>query len=411
MANMIFRLAKIFLSFFLPGGLLLGAALLVDRLGVLDPWLPMAGRILPYFLLGVGALLSWRFHRSRLTLVLLLLTLTGILLYYFGPAGVLTSAYGQMVLNLVALLLPVNFALIYLLRERGLFSPRGIARLLFVLLQPLAVYYLLRTQSQMFACLSHNFFTLPLLANMPLPQPILALAGLIAMIFLIGALRHRRPIICGFFWALLAVIIALAKGGAGNNITLYFCSAGSIIILAVLETAYAMAYRDELTGLPARRALNAAMLGLGSRYTVAMLDIDFFKKFNDKYGHDVGDQVLCLVASQMLAVEGGGKAFRYGGEEFTILFPGKSREEALPHLEKVRESIANARFALRGKNRPRRPPKKIPRGGPQPKTVSVTISIGAAAPGRDCHTPAETIKAADKALYRAKKKGRNCVAT
>ena len=89
-----------------------------------------------------------------------------------------------------------------------------------------------------------------------------------------------------------------------------------------------------------------------------MLDIDFFKKFNDRYGHDVGDQVLCMVASHIKRVGGGGRPFRFGGEEFSILFQGKSRDETIPYLENLRESIENAQFALRGKNRPKKPPKR-----------------------------------------------------
>jgi diguanylate cyclase (GGDEF)-like protein len=139
-----------------------------------------------------------------------------------------------------------------------------------------------------------------------------------------------------------------------------------------------------------------------------MLDIDFFKKFNDRYGHDVGDQVLCMVASHINRVGGGGKPFRYGGEEFTVVFPGKAKQDVLPHLETLRQAVAGAQFGLRGKKRPKKTPKKRIRST-SPRTVSVTISIGAAEPGRTLTRPDEVIKAADQALYKAKKKGRNCV--
>jgi len=79
--------------------------------------------------------------------------------------------------------------------------------------------------------------------------------------------------------------------------------------------------------LPSRRALIERLPSLGRRYTVAMVDVDHFKNFNDTYGHDAGDQVLRMVASRLGEVSGGGTAFRYGGEEFTILFPGKGGKE------------------------------------------------------------------------------------
>ena len=241
-----------------------------------------------------------------------------------------------------------------------------------------------------------------------MPQAVLFVYGAILLSFLFGSLWSRKPVLRGFFWSLLAIAAALHAVKTGPGATCYFATAGLIIILAVIETAYSMAYHDELTGLPARRALNATMQSLGRNYTIAMLDIDFFKKFNDKYGHDVGDQVLCMVASHINRVGGGGKPFRYGGEEFTVLFPGKTKQEVLPHLEALRQAVAGAQFGLRGKKRPKKPPKKRTRSI-SPKTVSVTISIGAAEPGRTLTKPDEVIKAADQALYKAKKKGRNCV--
>ena len=240
----------------------------------------------------------------------------------------------------------------------------------------------------------------------------MAVYGLIAVIFLTGSLFGKGgPIVRGFFWTLIATLFGLLAKSNGDSATLYYSAAGLIIIMSVIETAYAMAFQDELTGLPARRALNTSMHGLGKRYTIAMLDIDFFKKFNDKFGHDVGDQVLCMVASHIKRVGGGGKSFRYGGEEFTVLFPGKSKEDALPHLERLRESIAAAQFILRGKSRPQKPPRKLKKAASQPKTVSVTISIGLAEPDKSRAKPSSVIKAADQALYRAKKRGRNCIAT
>src|SRR6185369_6728757 len=104
---------------------------------------------------------------------------------------------------------------------------------------------------------------------------------------------------------------------------------------------------------PSRRSLNESLQGLGRRYTIAMVDVDHFKKFNDTYGHDVGDQVLKMVARKIQDVGGGGKAYRYGGEEFTITFSGRSLADVIPHLEELRKTIAGYRLQLRGSDRPR----------------------------------------------------------
>jgi diguanylate cyclase (GGDEF)-like protein len=182
-----------------------------------------------------------------------------------------------------------------------------------------------------------------------------------------------------------------------------------MLAIAVLQDTFRMAFRDELTGVPSRRALNEQLAALGSRYAIAMVDVDHFKKFNDTFGHDIGDQVLKMVAARIARVGGGGKAFRYGGEEFTVLFPGQDTEDAIPHLETLREEIESYGMALRGTDRPARTKgAKRQRGGWRGKNaVSVTVSIGVAERNERSGTPRAVIQAADRALYRAKEKGRN----
>jgi len=183
-----------------------------------------------------------------------------------------------------------------------------------------------------------------------------------------------------------------------------------LYLLVIVIDAYFLAYRDDLTGLPSRRALNQLALSLGRKYTVAMLDIDHFKKFNDTYGHDIGDQVLKLVSSKIGSVKGGGKAFRYGGEEFTIVFPRKNIEQALPELEAVRRAIEEYKIVIRHPQRKTKEERSGKKGSKSSdfKTVSVTISIGAAIRANK-QSFEQALKCSDQALYKAKKKGRNNV--
>jgi diguanylate cyclase (GGDEF)-like protein len=138
--------------------------------------------------------------------------------------------------------------------------------------------------------------------------------------------------------------------------------------------------RDELTGLPTA-ALNDTLKATGRRYTIAMIDVDRFKDVNDAHGHQVGDEVLRMVASRLARVGGGGRVFRYGGEEFTVVFSGKDPSDALPHLEALRVAIEGYRLAIRAPNRfARQAAGQRRRGGTlSAKTVSVTVSIGVAA--------------------------------
>lgn len=215
-------------------------------------------------------------------------------------------------------------------------------------------------------------------------------------------------------WALAFGVIVMNFGDfTYHTIILSYCLFGVLIIHAVLTDSYQMAFSDELTGLAARRALLQSSISLGKKYTVAMMDVDHFKKFNDTYGHDVGDQVLRLVASKINGVKGGGKAYRYGGEEFTIVFPNKSVAYAIPYLEQVREDIANYQMAIRSDDRPedkKEGKSSRKKSSSASKFVNVTISIGVGEREGDLKEFDQVLKRADEALYRAKQAGRNCLA-
>src|SRR5439155_9485473 len=115
--------------------------------------------------------------------------------------------------------------------------------------------------------------------------------------------------------AALAAFFIGAEWGADTRVfAAFLTAAGTIEIVALLQESHQLAFRDELTGLPGRRALDERLRALRGRYALAMVDVDHFKKFNDTHGHDVGDQVLKLVAGRLAEVGGGGIAYRYGGE-------------------------------------------------------------------------------------------------
>src|SRR5690606_13299276 len=242
-----------------------------------------------------------------------------------------------------------------------------------------------------------------------LAYPLFALAF---VVLLIQYLRQPRPLhaaqlvgVLGLFWMLPQIYEQPYALATMTSMVLL------ALVAAVAHEAYQMAFLDELTELPGRRALNERLDRLGRNYVIAMTDVDHFKKFNDTYGHDVGDDVLRMVASQLRRVTGGGTAYRYGGEEFTVLYPGKSLEHCLPHLEALRRNIEQYQMALRDKNRPEdaaQGRQQRGRAGTSP-FVSVTISIGVAERSGEHREPEEVIKAADDAQYKAKGAGRNCV--
>ncbi|MBE0511030.1 MAG: GGDEF domain-containing protein [Chromatiales bacterium] len=400
------RTGRQLLSFLLPGALI-GLALIAASLH------PGAATLLasfspyfPYAMVLVALLLGWRFDRSRLVFATVIIALGGGLLPYFGQRP---DATARIVEDAVITLLPLNLALIALLKERGIFSWHGLLRWGFILAQPLGIALLIYQQQYYWL----GIFDTPLLPIDALDQLDLRQPALLALLIALGislyqAIRLQNPIEHGLFWSVLLCGYALIFVDAEALRLALLGGALLILIITVIELSYSMAYHDELTGLPGRRALNHALLKLGGRYTIAMLDVDHFKKFNDTYGHDIGDEVLKMVAIKMGKVSGGGKAFRYGGEEFSVVFPGKSLRDALPHLEQIREAIASAAFTVRSNQRPRQKPQQVKHRSSE--TVQITISIGAAERGEAARDPQAVIKAADKALYRAKKAGRNRVA-
>ena len=200
------------------------------------------------------------------------------------------------------------------------------------------------------------------------------------------------------------MLLAFNCDPRGVEVVVYMSAAGIVLLASQVESSYLLAFRDELTELPSRRALSQALMRLGRHYTVAMVDIDHFKRFNDTYGHQVGDQLLRMVGSKLAALPGGGTAFRYGGEEFTLLFPGRRPEQAMPHIETVMKTIQDATFTIRGPGPRRKPAGGTKSGvGQQNQGVRITVSIGVAA----ARTPAEVVGDADRALYKAKSAGRN----
>jgi diguanylate cyclase (GGDEF)-like protein len=124
---------------------------------------------------------------------------------------------------------------------------------------------------------------------------------------------------------------------------------------------------------------------------VAMLDLDHFKKFNDSFGHEVGDLVLKFIGKYLNSTHRGNDiACRFGGEEFVLVFPNTDINQILPRLEQIRTDIKNQKIDYN-----------------QMILPSITISIGVAEAPKHGTTPDDIIRAADKALYAAKEAGRD----
>jgi diguanylate cyclase (GGDEF)-like protein len=400
-----------------PGGVLLAAAALLAYSGWLTLPLP-ALSFLNYCALAGGMVLAWRFHSSRVFLSLLVLFLAGQAQVFYGQHFPISLTLVWM----VGVLVSGNFVLIVFMSERGFtlesFAPVGL--LLFVQCVLMTV---LSNVSAAGAAHAHRPG-----ATIAFPGYVAVILALSATVMAVRFLFTRKTVDAAFLWSLPAFFLSIHFLGTPRIATLYSATAACILAASIVENSYLLAYHDELTGLPSRRAFNDGLLRLRAPYSIAVVDIDHFKSFNDTYGHDVGDQVLRLVATNLARVTGGGQAFRCGGEEFNILFPGKTMPEVVRHLEQLREMVQASEFRMRGVERrqiPRGPDRRserargrIPKGhairrlaAEKPDTaVSVTVSIGVATAVEKL-SPDAVLQRADKALYRAKANGRNRVET
>jgi diguanylate cyclase (GGDEF)-like protein len=179
-------------------------------------------------------------------------------------------------------------------------------------------------------------------------------------------------------------------------------AAVSVENVGLHETVERQAVTDELTGLSNRRRFQETLAGEVARshrfdqgLGLVMLDLDNFKQVNDTYGHQQGDVVLRDVAH---VLKESSRAIdlpaRYGGEELAVVLPGTDLEGAYDLAERVREGIEALEFPLEDENGERR-------------TIKITASLGAAALGDGIEDMRELVAAADAALYRAKRAGKN----
>lgn len=337
------------------------------------PWLP-------YVLACVMIFMAWHFNRGKVLLAGGLILLPAFYPYVENES--LPSSFTTVA--------AIGLGLLLLLRERGFFNRFVFNRILFLgMLLAWSVSY------------EKNIINFNFLAvTVPLLQ--ISLSSLlcwlmIALTSILSLLTWWRKA-DGFSTAVLVSLATLLLIECMSFTEYQESALRSAQILVwvwfVVAESHRMAYRDELTQLPSRRALNEAMLALPRHYAIAMLDVDHFKKFNDSYGHAKGDDTLKQVARVMQRYANSAAIYRYGGEEFTLLFKGRAVEHAQAVLEQIREEVHLEQLDVSTEKKQ--------------KMVSVTVSIGVAL-GGSSDAPSEVIKRADQALYQAKKKGRNRV--
>jgi diguanylate cyclase (GGDEF)-like protein len=346
----------------------------------------------PPLLIIISSAITIHFNQIRILSYLIIISA----LYFFLSHDILTDYF---IFTLFATLTPVLLLVIILMKQQSVFTIRALPFYFIFILALLFSLWLIRDQPEWATYyltsqwLPARYFDWTQISQSSLFIFLIIFISLIAL----TSIRQDQLTITG-----IAVLIIVSIGlnfKIKDSDLIILTSAGLLLCLInVLQESWRMAYLDELTQLPGRRAMREKMQSLLGIYTLAMVDIDFFQKFNDSYGHEIGDDALRMIAVKLQNVTGGGSVYRYGGEEFTIIFTNKSTDQVKEHLEALRQNIADSSFVVNRRSQQRKN-----------KSVKITVSIGVA-DSIGINTAEETLKKADKALYKAKKKGRNCIA-
>lgn len=368
-------------SLWVPFGIVLVSlygCLYVQNLPVL--WLQLLA-FLPIVFAVMAALLAWHFNKGRALIAMLLILM---------PV-VLSNLTQQALLSGYWLAACFSLAMMTLVPERGFFNRFALNRLLLIALLMACCY-----------AIDQQWLSLGFLQRIVIFNGIHLLTLIYWLIysfsFAVVALawwRHGDAFrACCLLSLTVLLVIALVPVSA-LQFTVLLSAALFIWICFSLQESHRMAYVDDLTALPGRRALNEKLVSLPKDYALAMIDVDHFKKFNDSYGHDMGDKVLRQVAQRIQRTPRG-RGYRFGGEEFTLVFAGKRLDDVEALLDVLREDIASMDISI------------IEPKTQQVTEINVTVSIGVAFAASGDKAQA-VLKRADEALYQSKRKGRNRV--
>lgn len=368
---------------------------------------------LPYLAFCLLGFLALKFNQGR-TFFVAVAWLTAYALLRNWPARADSLVSTHELIDAIAVGLPAATLGVLLFAEGRVVGALGALRLCIAVATPLALIAVAGADIEAGTYLFYpeaakGLWQIPLLAP--------ALVVVAAVVLGLSADRHARYVAHTAAAALFPVTIALNKtalaevsAAPGHAAGIGFSVCAFIFIYSLYRAYWEKAYVDELTEVLNRRALNEKMYGMGRHYAMTMVDIDHFKAFNDAYGHAQGDTVLRFLAAHLERAFPG-HVYRYGGEEFCVLFDGATLKTSARRIEAVRHLVSSKDFHIRLPQQARNRTSAEDRGKHQgsPVRVHINFSAGVASRSGPLETPEHVLELADKALYAAKANGRGRV--
>jgi len=358
--------------------------------------------VLPFVMVFLALFMSVWYKNSRF----FFLTVFMLIAYIMLKVASRREAMLLEAVTEISILIPINMIWLAFIHERGIITSYGANKAIIIGVQ--FVWVLINVLGK-----SADLTTglLDPARTMPVPAPAIVLYVLAIGFLMLNYILKVQYVYVVFISIMITTYISLHFAHRPLTLAIFTSSVFVIVVSALFEVSYSLAFYDILTGVLSRRAFEQELAKLGRQYCIAMVDIDHFKRVNDTYGHDVGDEVLKMVSSILKKISYRARTFRYGGEEFAIIFPGQELAEVVPVLERVRKAVERRPFILRAEDRPKKKPEKITGSSAGRGQLNITVSIGVAQKTDSLKTPMDVVKRADEALYRSKNNGRNRVST
>ena len=325
-----------------PGLVFLLLGVLLATFGTEASWPVDTAGVYSLVVYGTGLFLAWRYGRSRVAAVVLGLIMMDLLR---PPSGATLEPGVGSVWNASGLLFLFLIPVVAAMKDGGVLSLRGLMQAAIILVG--------MAGGLMVWAVRHEFLSWTWQTFLPWHLPGVRLSdaalavGLFALLPTGGlAVSRGHRLDEGFFWIAALLLLALRAGADSMESTVYLTMAGLVLIVSVIEKSFALSLHDDVTHLPARKALRREIGRAGSPYTLALVGIDHHKTLHERYGRDTSDRVLRKIANHLRKVHGRPLAFRYSRENFALLFAAKGRNEVLGGLEDLRAEIEDFRFSL-----------------------------------------------------------------